>query len=322
MPVYNGGDYLQSAVNSILAQSYRNIELILIDDHSNDAAIKRLDKTDERLSIFKNQGQGIVDALNLGINRAGFSFIARMDADDIALPLRIETQINYLLKNPGIHICATQVDIFRDDHQLGGGYKYYQDWINQLTDSESIANSIFIESPIPHPTAMLKKSDLLELSGYDDSPWPEDYDLWLRAYCKGFKFGKPDGILLRWRDHDNRLSRQSTRYDKKSFFKAKAFYLCRKYTKRNFRIWGSGPTGVLLHDEIINNNGSVKDFIDIAPNRIGRTKRDKVITDAYQLQKTDDLILIAVSARGARQEIMDFLDQHEFLEAKNYLCLA
>ncbi len=322
MPVRNAGNYLQAAVNSILTQTHKNLELIVIDDHSSDKALQRLDKTDDRIRILENPGKGIVDALNHGVNNANFDLIARMDSDDISLPKRIETQVDYLLNNPDIHISATQVEIFKDSEHIGGGYQYYQDWINQLTHPDDIAKSIFIESPIPHPTAMMRKSHWLELGGYRNSPWPEDYDLWLRAYKKDLNFGKPEGILLRWRDHDDRLSRRSSRYGKKSFFRAKTFYLCQCYKNRTFRIWGSGPTGALLHDEVMNNNGSVRDFIDIAPNRIGRTKRNKPIVSACELERTDQLILVAVSARGARNDIREYLNQHGFTEGLDYLCAA
>ena len=322
MPVHNAEKYLQQAVTGIVAQTHKHLELIIIDDHSTDNALEQLDKTDNRVCILENPGKGIVDALNHGINTSQSDFIARMDADDISLPKRIKTQVDYLLNNPDIKVCATQVEIFKDNGQLGGGYQHYQNWINQLTQPQDIAKNIFVESPIPHPTAMTRKTHWLELGGYHDPSWPEDYDLWLRAHNKVFKFGKPEGILLHWRDHDDRLSRRSSRYDKKSFFKAKAYYLCQHYKNRGFRIWGSGPTGALLHDEIISNIGFVKDFIDIAPNRIGKSKRNKPIVSAYELEKTEELILVAVSARGARDNIREHLDLSGFYEGSDYLCAA
>jgi len=139
---------------------------------------------------------------------------------------------------------------------------------------------------------------------------------------QGYRFGKPQGILLRWRDHDLRLSRNSQRYSKKAFFKTKAYHLTRLFADRQFRIWGGGPTGGLLFDEILNNSGTVVDFIDVAPKRIGNSKRNKPIVDAYQLEKTRELILVAVSARGAREDIRDFLNQRDFIETVNYICVA
>ena len=322
MPTRNAGSYLQTAVSSILCQTFKNLELIIVDDHSQDDSLTQLDKQDKRVNIIKNSGTGIVCALNTGIEKAKYPLIARMDADDIALPARLQKQFDYLALNPQIQICSTQVELFRHPEQIGGGYQVYQQWINQLTHSDAIANSLFIESPIPHPTVLMKKQDIIDLGGYRDHGWPEDYDLWLRAHLRGYKFGKPEGVLLRWRDHDTRLSRRSTCYAKKAFFKAKVYYLTQLFATRQFRIWGSGPTGALLHDEIINNNGIVVDFIDVAPKRIGNTKRGKPIVDAYKLEKTNDLILLAVSARGARDDIKHFLIQRGFTEKLDYVCAA
>ncbi len=322
MPVHNAGDYLETAVTSILKQSLENLELIIIDDYSTDNAINNLDKSDPRLKVIANNDKGIVSALNLGLQNANKHYVARMDADDIALPNRLEVQLNYLLTHPDIQVCGAQVELFRDDKKIQGGYQHYQSWINTLTDPDDIVKNIFIESPIPHPTAMMHKHHWLELGGYQDSGWPEDYDLWLRAHMEGFRFGKPTGMLLRWRDHDSRLSRMSDRYSKKSFFKAKAFYLAKLYPDKKFRIWGSGPTGALLHDELEKNNGNVIDFIDIAPKKTGNEKRNKPIVDAFEIKKTGDLILIAVSARGAREDIKEFLNQRKFTEGTDYICAA
>ena len=322
MPVYNGGKYLKTAVKSILTQSYKNLELLLIDDHSTDRSINELERSDHRLKVITHTGKGIVSALNTGIEKATMPFIARMDADDIALPQRLAKQLEYLLHHPDIQICSTQVELFRDKCELGGGYRHYQQWINALKSSDDIARNIFIESPIPHPTVMMRKQVIIDLGGYQDNHWPEDYDLWLRAYVRGHKFGKPDGVLLRWRDHDTRLSRQSSCYNKNAFFKAKAYYLAHIYKRRQFRIWGSGPTGALLHDELNHHSAIVTDFIDVAPKRIGNKKRNKPIVNAYTLQKTSDLILVAVSARGARQDIKNYLDQNGYIETIDYLCAA
>ncbi len=89
LPVRNGGEYLSQAVDSILSQTFENLELLLIDDHSTDGAISALDKTDPRLKIFKSHGQGVVDACNTGFAHCRGEYIARMDADDISLPGRI-----------------------------------------------------------------------------------------------------------------------------------------------------------------------------------------------------------------------------------------
>src|SRR5210317_1131945 len=101
MPVRDGGEHLQDAVDSILAQSLDDLELVLVDDGSRDDAVVRLDSLDDRrLQRFTNPGQGIVSALNFAAFNARGEYLARMDADDIALPQRLERQLALLEREP------------------------------------------------------------------------------------------------------------------------------------------------------------------------------------------------------------------------------
>lgn len=84
---------------------------------------------------------------------------------------------------------------------MGNGYRAYQDWVDALSTPARIRREIFIESPLPHPTAVMRRGVFERLGGYRHVPWAEDYDLWLRAYTAGVSMGKPLGILLHWRDH-------------------------------------------------------------------------------------------------------------------------
>ena len=176
MPVHNAGEFLQTAVHSILAQRDVSLELILIDDHSNDTAIESLNP-DPRLRVLRSPERGIVAALNHGFDNARYPYIARMDGDDIALPQRLFKQLRLLLDQPNIHICGTQVEIFSDSIEIADGYRRYQNWINQQVSSTDIEKNFFVESCIPHPSAMMHRDVLSSLGGYHDTPWPEDYDL-------------------------------------------------------------------------------------------------------------------------------------------------
>ena len=106
MPVHNGGAHLEAAVDSILSQTHRNLELILIDDHCTDDAVAALDKSDPRLKIFNSRGRGVVNACNTGFDRCKGEFIARMDADDLSLRQRFEHQLDYLAQHPAIDIAG------------------------------------------------------------------------------------------------------------------------------------------------------------------------------------------------------------------------
>ena len=176
LPVHNGGAYLGEAVDSILNQSRRNLELLLIDDHSDDAAITDLAVQDPRLKVLESPGRGVAQAFNHGLRHATGHFIARMDADDIALRNRLELQLQYLEDHPEIDICGGCVEIFAQQ-ALAGGNLRYQQWLNACRSPAQIHCELFIESPIPNPTAVFRRAAIAKLGGYQDPDWPEDYDL-------------------------------------------------------------------------------------------------------------------------------------------------
>ena len=286
MPVRNGGRWLRPAVRSILEQSLADLELILVDDHSTDGAVAALDISDPRMRVFSNPERGVSSAFNTGLAACRGSFVARMDADDIALPDRLEKQLHYLASNPRTDLCGSCVEIFvsgQPGSRPAGGNRRYQAWLNACRTPESIHRELFIESPIPNPTALFRREALDWLGGYGDPEWPEDYDLFLRADTCGMRMGKPDDILLRWRDHDGRLTRTNPRYGLERFQAAKAHYLARGRLRSAgpVVIWGAGPTGRLTHDLLRGEGVPVSGFLEVHPRRIGGQKRGLPVWAAH-----------------------------------------
>ena len=251
LPVRNGGKFLAEAVTSILTQTFTILELVLIDDHSTDAAISTLDKSDPRLKIHKSNGQGVINAFDTGFGLCRGRFIARMDADDISLPERLLCQLDYLDRHPGVDIAGSCVEIFSDSG-IQGGLKRYQSWLNSVRQPKQVHRQIFIESPLPNPGVMFRLAAIQQLRGYLDNGWPEDYDLFLRADAANMSMGKPDPILLRWREHESRLTHTDSVYRREKFMQAKTHYLVRhRLEGQDVIIWGSWPTGRLMHELII-----------------------------------------------------------------------
>lgn len=323
MPVHNGGQYLQAAVDSILQQTQQTLELIIVDDHSDDAAIEKLAGLDPRVTIVDSQGRGVVSAFNQGFAHCNGEYIARMDADDVALPQRLQVQLAYLKQHADIDIASCCVEFF-PAKIIQGGLKRYQKWLNSLRTAEQIHQQIFIESPMPNPGAMFRRAALEQLGGYRKMTWAEDYDLFLRADAAGMKMGKPEPVLLHWREHGQRLTHTDPVYSHEQFMRAKAHFLV------NFRlpdqpliIWGAGPTGSLLHDLIIEQGGSVEGFIEVHPRRIGGYKRDLPVWPVEKAAEPDiAFVLMAVGAAGARKKIAEFMSQHGKVEGTDYLFAA
>ncbi len=318
MPVHNGGAYLRSAVQSILEQQDVILELIVVDDHSSVAAIPELPQH-PKLKILNlaalGVGRGIVPALNAGIAHARYPLIARMDGDDLATPRRLRTQLNYFCTHPLIDIVGATVKIFADNADLGGGFQHYEQWLNAQCSHAQIATQMFVECCIAHPTFFMRKALIDSLGGYQDSEWPEDYDLILRAHAHGARFAKPTGEpLLYWRDHAKRLSRNDARYKRTAFLECKAFYLAawlKKQGHSTVTIWGAGPTGLKLHDFLERFDIRVSHFYDINPQLATRTKRGKqvIVADipiaSNFIQTLKGPVLVAISHRGAAQEMVD-----------------
>lgn len=324
MPVRNGGAFLAGAVQSILDQSLQEFELLLVDDHSSDGAIDRLHRHDDRLVILSHEGAGVSSAFNAGLARARGQFIARMDADDIALRERLEQQVSFLRSHDDIDICGACVEIF-SEQKIAGGNERYQAWLNNLRTPQAIRREMFIESPIPNPTAMFRSAALRSLGGFHDPEWPEDYDLYLRADARGIKMGKPPECLLRWREHPGRLTRTEDRYSQGNFQAAKAHYLANSRLPGGepVVIWGAGPGGRLMHDLLQGESIAIKGFLDIHPRRIGGQKRGLPVWPLDELSAlADSFILVAVGTAGVRPEIREFMGRHARIEGEDYLFVA
>tara|TARA_B100000900_G_scaffold390195_1_gene383707 strand:- start:8704 stop:9603 length:900 start_codon:yes stop_codon:yes gene_type:complete len=222
MPVYNSEKYLEEAIISILNQTYKNFEFIIVYDQSDDSSIQIIHKyknKDQRIIVLHNNGKSIVSALNLGIMNSKGSFIARMDADDISLPKRFLNQIKYMQKF-NLDICGCQCKYIYKKN------KYKK--INFPISHETCLLSLMFKVPFAHPTVIIKKNFLLKnklkygQSFYENA---EDYDLWIRMYEKGAKFGNLDETLLHYRDLKYSLSSinrkkvlEETRNISKKFF--------------------------------------------------------------------------------------------------------
>jgi len=323
LPVHNGGNYLAAAVSSILSQSLRNLELLLVDDRSDDGAIAGLDASDERLCVLSSRQPGVAGAFNYGLAHARGDFIARMDADDLSLPMRLEQQLHYLENHPDVDICGGCVEIFSGE-VLGAGNLRYQNWLNGCRSPEKIHREFFIESPIPNPTAVFRRDVIDRLGGYREPDWPEDYDLFLRADAAGIRMGKPTGVVLRWREHDQRLTRTDPRYDIKRFQAAKAHFLVRQRVHgRPVVIWGAGPTGTLMHDLLTSQGAVIQGFLEVHPRRIGGLKRGLPVWPIDQVASLNEaFVLVAVGAAGAREKIGAYMLECGKKEGPDYLFVA
>jgi len=203
------------------------------------------------------------------------------------------------------------------------------DWQNSLVTHDDICREIFIESPVAHPSAMLRRAELLAMGGYEDRGWAEDYDLWLRYHAAGRRFAKVPAPLVRWREHDDRATRTDSRYSIENFLRAKSHYLCAGplAERQGLIVWGAGRTGRRLSKHLIRAGHRPDAFVDISASRIGSTMRgvpiigpDQVQACWHDLQRP--MLLAAVASRGARALIREQLALNGLMEGADFLCVA
>ena len=323
MPCYNTAGTLTLALESLAQQTLTDFELIAVDDGSTDETISLLQEWaagDARINIVSQSHGGIVQALNAGLRVCQADYIARMDADDLAYPDRLARQAAFLDQHPDTALVGCQVKAFPPG-EVRRGFEIYLDWQNSLLTDESIRREIFVESPFAHPSVMVHKNWLLAEGGYQERGWPEDYDLWLRLYLSGARFAKLPEVLLQWREHEDRLTRQDSRYSLENFLRLKAHYLVRGplVGRESVLVWGAGMVGRRLSKHLQRQGAPLSAFVDVDPQKIGRTRRGLPILSpedlpAWWQSSPQPVVLAAVGARGARRLIRQHLTQQGLQE--------
>ena len=331
MSVYNAAATLDETLQSLQAQTMNDFEVVAVDDGSTDATRQILtnwQKSFPSLRLIAAAHRGLIPALNEGLSLCRGPLVARMDADDLAHPQRLEIQVQLLLQRPDISVVGSLVKTFpRED--VGQGLRIYEDWLNQLVRHEDIAREIFIESPLANPSAMVRRQEILDLGGYCEHGWPEDYDLWLRYFVAGRRFAKVPEVLLCWREHPGRVTHTDSRYSVENFLRAKAFYLSQGPLRepRDLLVWGAGKTGRRLSKHLIRGGFRPHAFVDIATAKIGKTLRGIPIIGVADLpalwrQLERPVLLIAVASRGARALIRAELARLQLVETRDFWCVA
>ena len=211
--------------------------------------------------------------------------------------------------------------------RVGEGFRIYEAWLNSLTTPESIARERFVESPVAHPSAMVRRELFEAAGGYREFGGPEDYELWLRMMQAGVKVSKIERYLYFWREHGERLTRTDRRYSVENFLRCKAQYLLSGPLDGCERVvmWGAGQTGRRLSKHLIRGGAEVEAFIDIDPAKIGRTLRGRPIIGVDGLPELltgGAVVLASVASRGARKLIREQLDGLGLVEGVGYWCVA
>jgi glycosyltransferase involved in cell wall biosynthesis len=206
IPVYNGGEFLARALQSVLGQTFADFECLVLDDGSTDGSgevAESIARADPRMRVIRRENRGLVATLNELIQLARGELVARMDADDIALPERFGQQAAFLAAHPEV-VC------------VGGGHWIIDEAdrtiaaVRQPTDDAKIqALALRGHTTICHPAAMIRTRALRAVGGYRPEFYPtEDLDLWLRLGEVG-RLANLDNPVIRYRFHSGSISGQA-----------------------------------------------------------------------------------------------------------------
>jgi len=202
MPLRNAQQYLREAIDSVLQQNFKNFELLLIDDFSQDdswAICQSYSAADGRVRLLRNEAAGIIGALNFGIAHARGELIARMDADDICEPQRFALQVQELQRTPAIAVLGSAASLVNHRGDVVGELSY-------ATAPSEIYHELLHRSCIIHPSAMMRTDAVRQAGGYRNAFLRcEDYDLWLRI-AEPTNIANLKEPLLRYRLHEEQVT--------------------------------------------------------------------------------------------------------------------
>ncbi|MBQ8677587.1 MAG: glycosyltransferase [Alphaproteobacteria bacterium] len=203
MPTYNAEAYLKEAIDSILNQTFTDFEFLIIDDSSQDKTRKIIKSyNDKRIRLIDGPCRGISAALNIGLQEAKGDYIARMDADDISLPERLNKQINFMETHSDVGICGTDIERIDQQGKLYEGKRYNLKAIEDVCFLDLLDNRAFF-----HPTIVIRKKIIKKYHLFynEELRFAEDFDLWHRAiFVTGIH--NMQEKLLKYRVYDNNTS--------------------------------------------------------------------------------------------------------------------
>jgi glycosyltransferase involved in cell wall biosynthesis len=220
LPVYNAEKYVSASIESVLKQTYRDFELLIINDGSTDGTQSQLNKYRKypKVKIIERENKGLVATLNEAVNRSEGKYIMRMDADDISLPERMEKQLTFLK--------GSQLDI------VGSAIKTFGKFFNYkrvyFEEDNKLKFQLLFASCFAHPTILCKKEVLTNNLYSGEFEKIEDYELWTRLAMGPYKMGNHNESLLRYRVHKKQITTGNRRYqDQKRIEIAKRY--CKHY---------------------------------------------------------------------------------------------
>lgn len=322
LPFYNAENTIHKAIKSILKQTFKNFELICVNNNSQDNSteiVNKLAAKDKRIRLLHEKRQGVAYASQTALEASRAKYIARTDADDICKPTRIEKQFNFLETHPEYQAVGSMAEYVGPPENKG--IQTFIDKTNSRITHKELSLNRFSELQIINPTLFFRKKTAETYGFYKHGNFPEDYEMFLRWMSKGVKFYKIPEKLIEWHDSPKRLTRTDSRYSVMAFYETKSPYIA-EYSERhnphhpNVVIWGAGRRSRRRAKLLEGYGLKIKFYIDINKTK-EYSRYFETITHPGEF-----FILAYVGKRGADKLITNYLEEHGFQNGKDFLIVA
>ena len=319
MPFKNPGKYITPCIESILNQTYKNWELIAVNDQSNDGSYQRAlsyANLHSNIYLISSDGKGIIDALKCGYNFCNGDYIHRMDSDDIMPIDKLEKMFEARRANC---IVTGLVDYFSDDFDLGDGYMKYTEWINNSMAAGDLWREIYKECPVPSSGWLIHRDDFDAIGAFNSSFIPEDYDFSFRLYQSGIEVSVVPQIIHHWRDSVNRTSRKESSYFPENYFDLKVHYFLEidRDNSLPLMLWGAGRKGKKIAKSLIDYDIEFT-WVTDNPLKFGVNIYNQIVQSRNDFNLKNYQKIIAISSPQEKTEVQSILDSIELTNRMNY----
>lgn len=326
MPTFNMAPYLVACLDSILAQTEENWELIAVNNFSTDnsaAILQAYAESDPRIRFFHNEDElgrtGVSPANRFAFQRTRGPLVTRMDSDDIMPPERLFLMKKMLLENGQGHVATGAVRFFGESG-VGDGYRKYEAWLNGLAASGRHFEEIYRENVLPSPVWMAWHSDLVLAAAFEEDVYPEDYDLTFRLRHAGCKIIATSELLHHWRERPDRTSRTDPKYLDNSYLDLKTQWFLKTDFDENrpLVLWGAGRKGKRLA-ALLRTCSIAFHWVCDQPSKWGHEIAGvKMLSYEIISQLPDSQVIVAVAAVDGQAFIDDFLQKNGLQKGQDF----
>lgn len=319
MPVKNAGPYLKLCIDSIVAQTYIDWELLAVNDGSSDgseAILKEYAEKHDNIRVAISDGVGIVAALQKAYELSNGDFIHRMDADDLMPANKLKCMAEAMREGS---VVTGKVSYFCDEREVGEGFQKYTDWLNGLMEEGGFWRDMYRECPVPSSAWVMHRSDFERIGGFVSDLMPEDYDLAFRILKHKLKIIRLKEVVHHWRDSETRTSRNEEQYFPTAYLPLKVHYFIELHRDESIGLvlWGAGKKGKLVAKELLERN-VVFTWITNNEKKIGKDIYGVVLKSDNEQDFLGVQIIIALSSPEEKVEVQTRLSHERLVNNRDY----